>query len=245
MQDSTDVYDLGNIGFDDGPASGSVKPRPKDRREAAATRSPAPGLELPTAPGPGPGLVASLSMFLPGFGQIVAGDAARGLCFLLTTGWAVATGWAIVVSLDRLLPTLDLLDVPRGTVAAALGLAALAATGIHVGSVWHAHALRDGRGRVQPHPVAAGLASTVVPGWGQVLGGHRVRAACFLSALWVIGAAWLLATPAGTTLLKEIGVGLPPGARDGWGPIALVTAPILVWVLAIYDAAAGAVAARR
>jgi hypothetical protein len=42
-----------------------------------------------------------------------------------------------------------------------------------------------------------------------------------------------------------LGVTLPAWLRDGVGPFALVAAPLLIWVVAIYDAAAGAAMERR
>jgi hypothetical protein len=149
-----------------------------------------------------------------------------------------------LVRADHLLPNLDLLGIPRFAAGATLGVLLASAATLHVAAVVTACSVEPER-RAAPHPLVAGLASAVVPSWGQILVGHRARAALFLAALWLLAVAWLAATPAGLGSLQELGFDVPRGARDSWGPVALVTAPILLWALAIYDAAVGAVMLRR
>jgi hypothetical protein len=66
-----------------------------------------------------------------------------------------------------------------------------------------------------PHPVVAGLASALFPGWGQLLSGHRIRAALFVACLWIAAAAWTAVTPSGIALLRELGIEIPRSIRDG------------------------------
>jgi len=44
---------------------------------------------------------------------------------------------------------------------------------------------------------------------------------------------------------SALGLSLPSWARDGAGPIVLVAVPSLIWIVAIYDAVAGAIMERR
>jgi hypothetical protein len=67
----------------------------------------------------------------------------------------------------------------------------------------------------------------------------------FLGGLWCLGVAWLLVTPAGTRVLSRLGLTLPAAALDGWGPVVMLSAPIVLGVIAVYDAAAGAAAERN
>jgi TM2 domain-containing membrane protein YozV len=185
-------------------------------------------------------------MFVPGLGQMIAGEIAWGLFYLSGMGFCTASLWAVLVTLDRLVPTLRLLDVPREVLVVAVASLALFAITLHLAAVIHAQVLAAGaRQEVAPHPLVAGLASLVIPGWGQLLADHRRRAVLFLGGVWFSTVAWLLVTPSGTRLLARLGLGLPIAMRDGWGPVVMLAAPIVLWVIAVYDAAAGAASARR
>jgi hypothetical protein len=120
------------------------------------------------------------------------------------------------------------------------------AMALHLGAVLHAHTLAAGGDpRTPSHPIVAGLASLLIPGWGQLLAGHRRRTLLFLGGVWLLSLAWLLVTPAGTRLLARLGFALPAALRDGWGPIVMLSSPLVLWVIAVYDAAAGSAAERR
>ena len=117
---------------------------------------------------------------------------------------------------------------------------------LHLSAVVHAQAKAAGWDpRFAAHPIVAGLASLFVPGWGQVLAGHRYRAIVFLGGVWILASAWLVVTPGGMRVLSHMGLTLPASVRDGWGPAAMLSAPVVLWVIAVYDAAAGAAAERR
>jgi hypothetical protein len=126
-----------------------------------------------------------------------------------------------------------------------VGTLAVLAIALHLGAVLHAHTLAEGGGREPSHPIVAGLASFLIPGWGQLLAGHRRRAALFLSGTWLLSVAWFLVAPPGMHVLTRLNLALPAALRDGWGPIVMLSAPMVLWVIAVYDAAAGAAAERR
>ncbi len=224
------VYDLGEIHLEE---------RESGKQTGPARDAPAfPRAPRPRASGPGPGLTGTLSLFLPGAGQIVAGETVWGLFFLSCGGFVAALAWALVETLERLLATLDLLGVPRvSLIAAFFGLAAAGCV-LHIGAASQAHALRDtgDRGRA-PHPALTGIASALVPGWGQILSGHRVRGAIFLFADWALGLCWLAVIPRVSAVLDACGFPVPAAVRDGWGPVVLVALPFAVWAVGIYDAA--------
>jgi TM2 domain-containing membrane protein YozV len=233
------IYDLGEVELDKPhPAFGAVPnlPRPVPIRHGKRAE-PA---------GVGPALAGSLSMFVPGLGQMVTGEIAWGLFYLSGMAFCAASLWSLLVTLDRLVPTLRLLDVPLELLVVTAGSLALLAITLHVSAVLQAHELAaEGRVADASHPIVAGLASLVLPGWGQLLAGHRRRAALFLGGVWLLSAAWLLVTPAGMRLLSRLGLALPAVMRDGWGPVVMLSAPLVLWVIAVYDAAAGAAAERN
>jgi hypothetical protein len=74
-------------------------------------------------------------LFVPGLGQLIAGEIAWGLFYLSGIGFCAAFLWAVLASLDRVVPTLRLLDVPIEimvvAVAAFAGFANHAAPGGH------------------------------------------------------------------------------------------------------------------
>ena len=171
---------------------------------------------------------------------------ALSLFYLSGMGFCAATLWALLVTLDRLVPTLRLLEVPPEFLVLTVGTLAVLAIALHLGAVLHAHTLAaGGEAQAASHPIVAGLASLMIPGWGQLLAGHRRRAALFLGGMWLLSVAWLLVTPPGMLVLNRLSLALPAAFRDGWGPIVLLSAPLVLWAIAVYDAAAGAAAERR
>lgn len=252
MSQDHPVYDLGEVDVETTKGSfppvfdtprqrpfGSARPGPDGTRRYSLERSGR------GSAGPGTALAGSLSMFLPGLGQLVTGEIESGLFYGTGFGLCAALSWALFRTLDSLLPTLELLDVPARAIAVVLIGLTLGAMSSHLASVLLAQgsggAAFDG---AVPHPLVAGIASVIVPGWGQLLAGHRRRAALFLGAVWIFGIAWLAVTPGVATSLSRIGVTFAASFRDGWGPVTLLAAPLVVWVIAVYDAAAGAAVER-
>jgi TM2 domain-containing membrane protein YozV len=233
------VYDLGDVELD--------KPRASFGRIVELPPPILPGRESrPVATGPGKALAGSLSMFVPGLGQMISGEIGWGLFYLSGTGFCAATLWAVIVTLDRLVPTFRLLDVPLEFLAVTLGSLALLAIALHLGAVLHAQTVAAGGEIRDPsHPIVAGLASFLIPGWGQLLAGHRRRAAFFLGGAWLLSVAWLLVAPPGMRVLTRLDLALPATLRDGWGPIVMLSGPLVLWAIAVYDAAAGAAAERN
>jgi TM2 domain-containing membrane protein YozV len=231
------IYDLGEVEHDRPRAILGVAPYPpRPTPTRRGTRQEPEGV--------GPALAGSLSMFVPGLGQMIAGEIAWGLFYLTGIGFCAASLWAVLVTLDRLLPTLRLLNVPPEFLIVSVAALAVFAIVLHLSAVMHAQALAAGTQRA-PHPIVAGLASFLIPGWGQMLAGHRRRAVVFLGGVWFSSVAWLLVTPAGTRLLARLSLGLPAAMRDGWGPVVMLSAPVVLWVIAVYDAGAGAASERR
>ena len=229
------VYDLGEAGGT-GPRPTSA-PKIRQARKRPVPRPPRSAV---------PAAAGSLSLLLPGAGQMLLGEVRLALFFVSGMAFLAALIWAIFAGLDRLIPTLEFLGITRHAAAIALAIAFLAAGALHLGGVLQAH--RRGCEEAEasvPHPLLAGFASLFVPGWGQMLCGHRFRSALFLGAAWALSAAWTAVSPAGQRILSLADLSLSAAARDGWGPIALVTVSAVVWVVSVYDAIAGARVARR
>jgi hypothetical protein len=188
--------------------------------------------------------LGTLSMVLPGSGQLVRGEVALGLFFMTSLAFLAAFGWALVGTLDRLTPTLRLLEVPGSAGVWALCAVYFTAALLHLANVLKAD---PHSGHMEPaalHPVVTGLASAVVPGWGQILNGSYKRACLFLGSLWLVGATWIVASPEIQANLESLRIYVPSQILMLCVPAVRWTAPAVIWALAVYDAAATASARR-
>jgi len=230
------VYDLGEV--ERAPAQApsaphTAPPRPRTSapttwRDAATARPAARGCF---------DYSGSLSLFVPGTGQLFRAEWAHGLFYLTAIGFLLTLGWAVVGTLDRLTETSVLLGHSRGTGLWVLGGIYATAAALHLINV--ATREPDSPSWGAAHPVAAGCASAVVPGWGQVINGRPRRAAIFLGGLWLIGASWLLVSPPAQEIYVALDVHLPRALQLFSSAPVRWTLPAVVWALSIYDAAAG------
>lgn len=185
-----------------------------------------------------PQLAGSLSLFVPGLGQIVAGQATWGLFYAASLGFCAACVWAAFTMRDWLLPTMKVLGIRIELFVIAVAVLVVSAMLLHLAAISHAQMAAGGADDNDgAHPIVAGFASLLVPGWGQILAGHPKRATFFVGMLWLIGAAWVAATPLGMRALHVLGIEIPSALRDDLGAAILIAAPAIVWIIAIYDAA--------
>ncbi len=192
----------------------------------------------------------SLSLFVPGLTHLLQGRRALGLLFLSWLVFLGALGWSVLGNMDRLVPTLGWLgrssSIAFGTVAVVYGLGAA----VHIAAVWTAlgppSTTRPPRAR---HPLGPAIASFLVPGWGQILNGDRVRASLCLGCCWLVAGAWIASSNPATALLSEHFPAVGSLEQSMRAPIvawfAKWTLPLLLWCMAVYDAAASAVGRRQ
>jgi hypothetical protein len=225
------------------------------RRAAVAPASPTRVTRQPARPRPsrvargwqpGPGLTGSLSVIFPGTGQIVAGEAGIGLFLIAAAGFVAAVGWAVLATFDRMIPTLELLEMPASwPMWSLVGLFACAAA-IHVFGAVHAQGLGVHYEPARtPHPVVSGIASAILPGWGQLLNGHRVRAALLLAGVWLLAAMALLVSAPVHPAIQELTATAAATVPLKLGRGILITVAAVGWSLAVYDGVAGAMSRRR
>lgn len=235
----TPAYDLGDLDVLESRSAPAARGKAED--EVPRVR-PGSDARTPSAGGPSRALAASLSLFVPGLGQLALGRGAAALGYLSILGFFGALAWAVLTTIDRATPTLAALAWPRETPLLVLAAVFIFSALAHVGSVLDAAGPDRDRA---PHPLVAGLAAGLVPGWGQILNGHPRRAALFLVATWGLGAIGAARSAAVEPVLRAAEWSLPGplSAAAPAGPILAAFA--VVWALAVYDAAASAVAARR
>jgi hypothetical protein len=242
MRERTTIYDLGGID----PTPSAVRgpqPRPAGRVEepTVSIRAAAPAAQR-SAVRSGFDFHGTLSLVLPGMGQMLRGEFALGLFFLTSLGFVGAFGWALIDSLERVTETLRVLGYPGAAVAWALCVTAGAGVLLHLANILSAS---PDAGPLSPHPILAGLASAFVPGWGQILNGAHRRACLFVLGAWLVAATWVLAAPIVHERLAEVRLFIPDEVLAFCSPAVRFTAPAVIWTLGVYDAVATATSRRR
>jgi hypothetical protein len=247
----SNVFDLGNADLGNADL-GSVDPTPRPRltpyQVAASVRAESAANTVIEPAGGRPAdpseswqlsrqfnLGSTLSLFLPGVAPMTRGQLSRGLFFLSAAGFLAALTWALLSTVERLAATFGLFGLPRATGVWALGVVYLVAASLHLASVLSPE--RPDERDSTLHPAMTGVASALVPGWGQLLNGNRRRAALFVGGLWAAAASWILVSPQLTLLMDSVGVYLPVGWRVFTSPAMRWILPAVIWTLAVYDAA--------
>ncbi len=239
------VYNLGSAESILGPEPGETI---LETRPAFATvQQPSP-VRVARAPVEGlwPDVVRSLSLFMPGLSQIVRGQVPLGLFYLSSLAFLGSMTWAILQTLDRLTVTLVLLGLSMYLVVWTLVWIYLMIVTIHLSGVWTA---TEGSRPKARHPAVSAVASLIVPGWGQILNGNRLRAILFLGATWLAAGFWIAASAPVTELFNTHLPIVTPWEQLARTPLVLWTArwtiPLVIACLAIYDATASAIDHRR
>ncbi|HJQ98637.1 MAG TPA: hypothetical protein VJ826_09990 [Candidatus Polarisedimenticolaceae bacterium] len=235
MPQDTPVYDLGEVDMKD--RKPVAFPAIFGSDFASATRSERVRHEARSSGRVRPQLAGSLSLFVPGLGHVVAGEATWGLFYAASLGFCAAAVWAMFSMRSGLIATMKVLEIRPEILVVAVAATVVMAMLLHLAGISHAQTAVGGPEESGAHPIVAALASLLVPGWGQILAGRPKRATLFVGTLWLIAAAWCAATPLGMRALHALGIEIPPAIRDDWGTAILIAAPAILWFVAVYDAA--------
>jgi hypothetical protein len=236
MSDKAAVYDLGELDM--------PEQRPEKGPPPVVNRSARPLGEMSMRAAGNAGQTwlsgawsVSFAMFLPGSSHILRGDLRRGLFYLASLGFLGALCWAILGTLDRLSATFTLFGLPSEIGPWVLGAIFIIAAVTYISNVCSAApAPAEYDPQRAPAPLVSGIASLVVPGWGQAIAGHRMRAALFLSGCWLVGGAWIMVSPLMQAMLDSQGLVLPKSLELLVSPLVRWTLPAILWTIAVYDA---------
>lgn len=238
MSDDTAVYNLGEVeapaapvqAKPPSPAAAPVRPAGTAAARAAAIRN------TPPAPAVRPidAFTDSLELFLPGSGQLLRGKWSDGFAVLAATGFLATLTWAIWSTMDRIAGTLNALGFTAAGGVYALAAIYICLAGLHAANLLYGTV----RGPERGHPLVTGLASAVVPGWGQLINRQPAKAATLVAGLWAVGMIWLLGSSWTIALFDNYGLTFRPGFDVLAHPAVRWTAPVVLWTLSIYDAVA-------
>jgi TM2 domain-containing membrane protein YozV len=210
--------------------SGRVLP---DWRPSASVRGPSGGAARPL-------VASSLSLFVSGAGQAYNGQGQLGLLFFLfqalgaAANWAIADQWTDLIELSALFGWNEW-QLFRGLILIDAGFVSVILAGIFQA---YRRAERDTGGfDGLANPLVSGMASLLLPGWGQLVNAQVGKALVFLSGLLAGGGVLALLTL--TPLVRILGDVDPSGllsSNAGTAAIGVLGASAMLWVLSVYDA---------
>jgi len=186
-------------------------------------------------------LAATLSLFFCGAGQIYNQQTQVGTLMLLMQVLAVAANWAAIQLWTRMVSLAGLFGVSEwhlmlGIVGADVAVVLMMLTSIH-----QAYRFADdeaGGSQASGNPILCGLASLLLPGWGQLANGQAGKAVFFLfSTLAGVSVVVLTRLTPFLRLLATVDVNQSIMPRVTTGVMVMVGASAVMWILSVYDAA--------
>jgi len=195
-------------------------------------------LQLPTnrsAP-----VAATLSMFLCGAGQFYNGQMKMGALFLLVEAFTVVSHWAMARMWPTLLEVAKIFEISEQSMLASVACADILFLFFVVGQMiqayHHAESWGHGHDGIR-FPILSGLASAVLPGWGQMFNAQIGKAGLFL--FLVLTGGYIGGVLAYSPVLREMaftdlsrGLSVPVTTlATGMGFVAGI-----IWLMSVYDA---------
>jgi len=238
MARNEDVYTISDTDVLDSSMLDLARSREADRREAMGRRG---GARASARGGAADPLAASsLSMLVLGAGQAYNGQRQLGALLFLTEALAATGHWSMVRLWPSLLDLAALFDITEWGLVQAIALTDLALVGLVLVAVFQAyhyaetqHGRFDGFG----NPLLAGVASFLIPGWGQIMNAQIGKALFFLGAqLTGVYAGVLVVYSPFVGLMRQQYGDTPMVQQFSTGVIALLCACAILWMISVYDA---------
>lgn len=207
------------------------------RRVAKVSRTDA-GVQLPTnrsAP-----IAATLSMLMCGAGQFYNGQMKMGALFLLLEAFMGVAHWAMARMWPTVLEVAQVFEISQSAVLQTVFCADVLFIFFVVGQVLqayhHADTWGEGHDGIR-YPFVSGLASAVLPGWGQMFNAQIGKAGVFL--FFVLAGTYVGCLLAFVPMVRDtIFVNLSQGLSI---PVPTLTLGMgflggTVWLMSVYDA---------
>jgi len=207
--------------------------QPAERSPTTAARNAAG--RLPRA-----AVASTLSLLVCGGGQIYNGQMKLGVLLFLTEVLAVAAHWSAAKMWPAIRDLAELFSFNERAMFLTAAVADVFLVVVYLCNVGQAFLRAVGPRDRQPvfrSPILPGLASLLVPGWGQILNAQIAKAIFFL--FWLLAEIYVVAM-IGFTPLQRIAQETSLGALLAQEPTmiaaGIVFAAILTWILSVYDA---------
>jgi len=190
--------------------------------------------------GAGAALASSLSMFLCGAGQVANGQWKLGLLLFLSEVLAVLSHWCVIRAWPFFRDIAHIFAVSEEELFLGLATADFLLVFFLLYNIAQAyHQGEAGRGEFQGIgvPMLSGLASLVLPGWGQLLNAQLGKGLfflfCMLTEVYVIA---LLTLTSFFHLFPRLGLESLVRARGEVLQLCLFFFASMIWILSVYDA---------
>ena len=212
--------------------AGRAKVRP-DRTPSATVRG--------RQSGDGRALAASsLSLFLCGAGQIYNGQGKLGALMLLTQIFMAAANWAIIQLWPSIVELGDLFGLNEWRLMMGICAVDVLMIPLMLTAVYQSYRRADAESGEYAggiNPLVSGLASLVVPGWGQLVNAQAGKAVFFLFSL-LAGAYAVLVVKFSPFLKVLESAGPRYLAADTFmtAAVAILGVTAVMWILSVYDA---------
>jgi len=214
-------------------ASGTLRGVDREDRRRAPGRSGAAGRF-------GAPLASTLSLFVCGAGQAVNGQWRLGLLLFLAEVLAVATHWSLVRAWSFFRDLAHIFAISEEELflaVAAVDFLLVFFLLYNVAQAYHQGEGGNGEFAGLGRPLVAGLASLLVPGWGQLLNAQVGKALfflfCVLTEIYVVA---LLVLTSFFDLFPQLGLERLIRTRGEVVQLSLFFFASMIWILSVYDA---------
>jgi len=185
-------------------------------------------------------LASTLSLFICGAGQAYNGQGQVGALLFLTETLVVALNWSVCRMWPEVRALADVFGVTDLQIFLSVATLDFLVVFLAMAAVHQAYRQAerdDGPFGGKDNPILSGMASLIVPGWGQLVNGQPGKAVAFLffGLTGIYTVVLLLFTPF-LAMLNEVNAWRDLSAQLNTGVAAVLAASGVVWILSIYDA---------
>ncbi len=236
-----------------GPGPVAVAKAPKDKADLfEETMADRPAGRASRGGRSNPAAASSLSLLMWGLGQLYNGDTKLAILFVMCEALILAFHYMLYMTWDRIRNFVHLFFVSEWEMmlyASSIDLCVIFLMIYNVAQAYRTAEAQGGQFHGLRQPLLAGVASLLVPGWGQLLNGQLGKAMFFLFAFMLqmyVLAVYLLSPfyriVSELDILDPKQMLLNNSIRAG---VAIVNATLLLWLLSAYDAVVVARYSRR
>ncbi|HEU4401681.1 MAG TPA: hypothetical protein VFT43_06210 [Candidatus Polarisedimenticolia bacterium] len=189
---------------------------------------------------PHPAAAGSLSMFVWGLGQFYNGDAKLAMLFLMCEVLVVSFHYFMYMTWDRILSFSHIFFVSEWELmlyASSIDFCLIFFMIYNVAQAYRGAEAQGSRFGGLRNPFVSGLASALIPGWGQMLNGQLGKAIFFLFSfllqLYLVG---LYRLSPFFAVIADLDLQALTTRKVAWAGMAVFFVTGLCWALSAYDA---------